>query len=315
MKTRSKWTQRMRSLFSTSHNRTANSDFPGARRRLAVEPLEDRHMLSVLFVDADAAEGGDGRSWQTAYRDLQSAFDSAETLGADTNADNDIDQIWIAEGTYLPTAPLEPSNPRSATFSLPHGVTLYGGFDGTETSLNDRDTASHETILSGDLGAAGEVEDNAYTVVYCFEDIEAGLDGVTVTGGYAFAEPEVTLMGRNVGGGIYSYGTLTLVDSLIAENNADSSGAGVYNHGTLNVLRTRIQQNGRLNSERTNGSGIRNTGGTLTITDSVIAENGVFDSPNSRGGAICSFWGTITVTNSIIARNAAGWICGGHIRR
>ena len=143
-------------------------------------------MLSVLFVDDDAASSGDGAAWATAYDYLQDALSQAATVNSDDDTGNDVDQIWIAEGVYRPSAELEAGDPRSATFSLVDGVTLYGGFAGAETTLGERDWAAHETVLSGDLGLVDDASDNAYTVVYCGEDtVTAGLDGVSVTGGNA----------------------------------------------------------------------------------------------------------------------------------
>ena len=135
--------------------------------------------LSPLFVDADAAPGGDGLSWETAFDDLQTGLEAAAVLNADGDTGNDVDAIWIAEGVYLPSAELESGDPRSVSFSLLDGVTLYGRFAGTETSVAERDlgTTDHETILSGDLGVVDDASDNAYTVVYCGEDVEAGVDG------------------------------------------------------------------------------------------------------------------------------------------
>ena len=91
-------------------------------RQLRCEPLEDRRMLSItLFVDADAAPSGDGLAWGSAFNDLQTALDQAAIYNADAIAANDVDQIWIAEGTYKPTAELEPGDARSASFSLLDG--------------------------------------------------------------------------------------------------------------------------------------------------------------------------------------------------
>ena len=86
-------------------------------RRLRCEPLEDRRMLAVLMVDADAAPGGDGLAWGSAYNDLQGALSQAAVLNVDGDTLNDIDQIWIAEGSYTPSDELEPSDARSASFS------------------------------------------------------------------------------------------------------------------------------------------------------------------------------------------------------
>lgn len=53
----------------------------------------------VIFVDKDAAEGGDGTSWGTAYRYLQDALQVATGTS----------EIWIAEGTYYPEQYWKPS--------------------------------------------------------------------------------------------------------------------------------------------------------------------------------------------------------------
>jgi hypothetical protein len=60
-----------------------------------------------------------GTSWANAFTDLQSAL-----LGIQPGF-----EIWVAEGTYKPTT----GTSRSAKFSIPANVDLYGGFEGVET--------------------------------------------------------------------------------------------------------------------------------------------------------------------------------------
>ena len=192
-------------------------------RRPRLELLEDRRMLSVLFVDADAAEGGDGTAWMTALQDLESALSATAEYNSDAVAENDIDAIWIAEGTYSPTRMRDPGDSRTLTFSLVDGVTLYGGFSGDETSLETRDWERYETVLSGELQGELASLDNADTVVYCGVGISAGMDGVTVTGGKRGTHhPE----GGHGGGGIFNMGTLTVRNARVAENSVDARGRG-----------------------------------------------------------------------------------------
>ena len=151
------------------------------------------------YVDTNVSGGdGDGTSWANAYTDLQDA------LGASTSGDS----IFVADGTYKPTT----GTSRTATFSIPEGVLVYGGFAGDEASLSDRDlSAGNETILSGDLGspittlgnftALGGYQDNTYHVV-SMPNADAILDGFTVQGGNANSPSSD--FPNNSGGGIYA---------------------------------------------------------------------------------------------------------------
>src|SRR5438552_13934406 len=71
----------------------------------------------------------------------------------------------------------------------------------------------------------------------------------------------------DVGGGIRNQGTLTLVNSTVTGNSANSGGGGIFNQGTLTLINSIVAGN----STRTgsSGGGIAN-GGTLTLTGSTI---------------------------------------------
>ena len=84
--------------------------------------------------------------------------------------------VWVAHGTYKVTT----TTIRSATIQLRQQTALYGGFAGNETTFGTRDFATNETILSGDIGTAGDNSDNSNAVVSGAD--YATLDGFTVTG-------------------------------------------------------------------------------------------------------------------------------------
>lgn len=95
-------------------------------------------------------------------------------------------------------------------------------------------------------------------------------------------------------GGITNKGTLTIQDSQITDNRADSGG-GIQNNGILTIQNSQITGNHADHY----GGGIFNTG-TITIKDSQITNNG-----NNLGGGINNLQGKITLINSIITNNVA----------
>jgi len=151
---------------------------------------------ATLFVDADVAPGGDGSSWEDAFTDLHDALDGART-------DPTVDQIWVADGTYVPHA-----SDRDVAFELVARVTVLGGFAGGEGSADDRDPIANEAILSGDLQGNDGPDfanrgDNSRHVVVAEDADGAVLDGFTVRAGN-FDLPGSLLLG---GGGMLVSGT------------------------------------------------------------------------------------------------------------
>ena len=151
----------------------------------------------------------------------------------------------------MPTAMATSTPTTLSLFSLLNGVSLYGGFAGSESSLDQRDPAidgvfPHETILSGDIGRndapniatsfLSDVptrQDNAYTVVTASGYSQPRtLDGLTITGGNSNG-PKGPGFYASCGGGISNRGTavLTVTNSTISGNSADweAAGGGIYN--------------------------------------------------------------------------------------
>jgi len=105
------------------------------KKHIIVAPLN----LTRMYVDADATGTGDGSSWVNAYTSLTDALDN---IGVNTT------EMWLADGTYTPTG-----NGTASTFNIVNeGFTLYGGFNGTEIQLSERDVLNNApTILEGDV--------------------------------------------------------------------------------------------------------------------------------------------------------------------
>jgi hypothetical protein len=142
----------------------------------------------VRYVKPTASGTGDGSSWTNASGNLQAMI----------NASGSGDEVWVAAGTYKPTSGTD----RSISFSMKNGVAIYGGFNGTETQLSQRNWRTNVTTLSGDIGISGNNSDNSYSVI-ANEGINSAIfDGFTVT--QANSTPPT---GDLNGGGIYNVGS------------------------------------------------------------------------------------------------------------
>jgi hypothetical protein len=97
-----------------------------------------------IFVDVNATGNNDGSSWANALTDFTLAL-----------ANNPEAEFWIKSGTYTAGAS------RTDSFVLNLNQKIYGGFNGTESVLSDRNVNANPTILSGDINGNDAVTFNA----------------------------------------------------------------------------------------------------------------------------------------------------------
>lgn len=193
-----------------------------------------------LYVDSAITVSGNGTSWASAYQDLQTALAAARLC---TN----ITEIWVAKGTYKPTAGTD----RSISFVMVNNVAIYGSFAGNETALADRTAAvmaANPTILSGDIDGVPDVvtgtgstlsitgnAGNSYHVVICGNgNFNTRLDGFTVSGGNANVTGTGNVNGK--GGGMLSYNNSTRIVNVTFTGNNAVNGGGLYNESCSAVL-------------------------------------------------------------------------------
>ncbi len=239
-----------------------------------------------IFVDTDATGAGTGLSWTDAFTEAQSALAIA-TAG---------DEIWVAEGVYLPTTDAD----RNASFVLKDNVAIYGGFAATETSSDQRDWAARVTTLSGNIGATGVVTDNVYHVVKGTDLTRTAiLDGFTISGGYADGS-------GNGGGGMYNYhGSPTVRNVTFSGNYGGDFGGGIYNLMSSSPLLANVAFIG--NTCLNFGGGICNTSSSHPeLVNVVFSGNSAAD-----GGGICTYAGYSTLTNVTFHDNHANSRGGG----
>jgi hypothetical protein len=249
---------------------------------------------SRLYVRPGAGGSGDGKTWGTAMGSVQAALDGVAKGG----------DVWVAAGTY------------HERITLRNGVTLLGGFVGTETVAAQRDFRANTTTLDGD--AAGRVVDVPSDVK------NATLDGFTVRNGYA----DGFLIS---GAGVRSNGTGTVIaNNVIEENqiayteeNPSGYGAGVYIRGGSATVRHNVIRRNAITLTRKTffpqfpeqslalGGGVYLESADVTVANNLIMGNsvGVLDVRNGQmkplGAGLYATQATGLIANNTISGNVA----------
>ncbi|MGJ8639614.1 MAG: YHYH protein [Opitutaceae bacterium] len=277
----------------------------------------------VWYVDAGRSGQGsqDGTSWSTAFASLQDALMSAVSG----------EEIWIAAGIYYPdeseagTAYVMDNN-TNARFALIEGVSVYGGFAGTETARSERDWDANVTILSGDIDqndvtVNGVVTSdplssiqgsNALRVVSGTNTLLGHLDGVTITSGDGGFAPIVgggtfrrCVIQGNYGteaGALYQEGEVfTMIEcDILANVGEDVGGVSAYGQEDYEMVSCRIQGN-----EAVNISGSISVGGIHLGNADANLVNCLITGNRGRlnGGVVMRVSGDLRIYNSTIASN------------
>ncbi|MCX5689976.1 MAG: M12 family metallopeptidase, partial [Planctomycetota bacterium] len=264
----------------------------------------DSTLPSIIYVDASAPAGGNGRSWATAMRDLQDALSLATYFG------NAVNEVRIARGTYKPD---RGTLDRTMSFWLANSVTVRGGYAGrTSTTPDANNPALYTTILSGDLSSNDGANftnnaDNSYNVVTgSWTDSSAVLERVTVRGGNANSGS----FPRSRGGALQvDTGSPILRECIfeLSQSTALFGGVSLSYGGTPRFESCTFQ------NMRTTGASPNGTGGLIGIRHKT---NATFDRCTLSGGTARIGAGAYvldaspTFTSSVIRANTASELGG-----
>ncbi len=216
---------------------------------------------TIYYVTQNGNGNFDGSSWENAF-----PGDSLQT--ANNKCVEEGDQVWIAKGIYKPNSRAgftDVEDKREYVFGFTYS--LYGGFNGTENSIEERDIKANETILSGDIGIEGDNSDNCYNVLNYYRDADWSLsiiDGFTIKDGNAdstrFGGGAINLHKDNIiirnctfkdnkaynyGGAIFSWSGFdgsfydrfsVIIENCIFYNNSASLGGAIYARSTSTVV-------------------------------------------------------------------------------
>ncbi|HMJ48745.1 MAG TPA: choice-of-anchor Q domain-containing protein, partial [Ferruginibacter sp.] len=257
---------------------------------------------NVLYVKKDATGDNNGMSWPDAFTRLQDAL-------AKTNLCANVTQIWVAKGTYYPDeGGNKDNNDRQASFVMKNNLAIYGGFDGSETQLNQRDWINNVTILSGDIDQNDEanfvnINGNSYHVILNDGndlDNTSIIDGFTISGGNAYDAPQ-----RN-GGGMLNELSSPYIINCIFQSNKALDGGGIYNELSSEV---------KVENCTFSGNRAENAGGAIYNKESILKgkacafivntafqiSRSEFDEGN--GSAIFNDESSMEMINSIFSRH------------
>jgi len=182
----------------------------------------------ILHVTPTGAGAGTGANWANATT-LETAVATA-TSGT---------SIWVQAGIYK----------LSATLVIPQGVSVYGGFAGTETALAQRNFAQNRTILDANNNFAGVT----------MEPISV-LSGVTIQNGVA------NIPSRMNGGGVLMRAGARLEHSYIMNNVAVHRGGGIFAEDNTEIFSSVIVDN----RAGVSGFAVSSTGEMLFLNNTVV---------------------------------------------
>ncbi len=217
----------------------------------------------IRYVSKSGTYSNDGRSWSTAKANIQDAINDLVDNGL-------TGEVWVAKGTYTPTESTEQIGGSTLymSFKIPAGISVYGGFAGTEAKKDDRVKSTtkalgtvyaNATVLSGDLSSAAEFKWNStkeqwetsfygncyHVVFFATNGFDASgrakpngggarsalLEGCIIEHGNAY-NSEITGRPHNAyGGGVYMVEGSSLVNCQVRQCVAYRDGGGIYMDG------------------------------------------------------------------------------------
>lgn len=209
--------------------------------------VESAH-ASICRVIGGSSPGGDGSDWTSQAMELQAAIADASCV-----------EVWVAEGLYVPVVPAHASSvtdaERAISFDIKPAVAMYGGFTGTESSLDQRDPVAYLTILSGDIDG-NDLDSNGNGIAESSADVVGSnslhvvimdgasnapitastvLDGFTITAGKADGNE----FPQDAGGGLYCDGhdpgneCSPTLRNLVFNGNHARAGGAIYGGGNF----------------------------------------------------------------------------------
>ncbi|SEA01734.1 Por secretion system C-terminal sorting domain-containing protein [Arachidicoccus rhizosphaerae] len=256
------------------------------------------------------SSGLTGTSWSDALGNLQDAINMAAAG----------DQIWVAKGSYYG------NNGSGYGVVLKEGVSIYGGFLGTESQLSDRDPATNVTSIIGDY-ATGFI---ALQATNFNLGLATQIDGLTISGNTSLRLRGIFLSNvpsslkinnciikdffpiipandglNGYGGGIYMNNSSPVITNCSFSNNKSGGnyGGAVYILGGNPEF---INCSFLGNNGATGGGAVYSNGASAIYTHCIFKENTLSSLNSNYGGALYLTGGSSVIDNCLFTGNTAG---------
>ena len=285
---------------------------------------------TIYYVTPDGKNPTDGNQWEVSGITDEQILTLPEAL-AKANAG---DQIWLLGFEQITSADQLYVAPADG-FTVNSGIKLYGGFRGTERTIDERPTLgkapyfTYRSVLSGDINRDDKVDEINYVYptnttrsdnakhVLSLNMVPTQQSGNNNT--YPTVVNGFTVIGGNAtdfGGGIYVYGSnagggaYQIEKCFLLNNYAAQGGGAIYVSADVKATSTesRIVDCVVYNNLAGVRSGSENLGGGINIAGSgTIVNSSIF---NNEGGGV-RLSSSAKAVNLTIARNTVMGIEGG----
>lgn len=246
---------------------------------------------TTWYVNVNASGDNDGASWQNAFISPQLAFDTA--FSGDT--------IWVSQGIYTPISqPLSTNIPNDsvhyAFWFANKSLSIFGGFTGGETSLNQRNYRQNLTILSGNIRNKNDKTDNTNMVVNIQNVADLLIDGIVIEDSYGSGSN----MDLNSGFRILNVANAFLRNCIVRNIETRTSAGSIVRNSNV-----RIENCEFYNNKSQEASAVYFLNSSAHVQNSTFHHN----TASSHGGAI-TFNGGATLANPhVMAHSMAVELC------
>ena len=223
------------------------------------------------------------------------------------------DRVVVPAGTYTLAATLQVNHPLTLEGAGASATAIDGNGQIVLRLLEGATAVRGVTVRGGDAQGGGGllVESGASLTledaVVSGNDAFTGGGGIYVKSGGAATIRRTSITGNHAtgafGGGIWNQGELDLIDSVVADNEANRAG-GIRNEGEMRLRNVTVSTNRALSPEAGVG-GISQNGFAFLNNVTITLNQGRGDIAASfRGGGIQTSTGELTVlVNSVVAAN------------